>query len=79
MWEFMSSRPSVFMNTYDEGITRVLHKKNYAFLMESTVAEYVVARYCKNLTTIGGLLNSRGYGIGTPLGKNTINAHNFNF
>ncbi|XP_033635111.1 glutamate receptor ionotropic, kainate 2-like [Asterias rubens] len=69
MWEFMSSRPSVFMNTYDEGITRVLHKKNYAFLMESTVAEYVVARYCKNLTTIGGLLNSRGYGIGTPLGS----------
>ncbi|XP_022103507.1 glutamate receptor ionotropic, kainate 2-like [Acanthaster planci] len=69
MWEFMSSRPNVFMDTYGEGIQRVLTEKNYAFLMESTMAEYVVSRNCKNLTTIGGLLNSRGYGIGTPLGS----------
>ncbi|XP_038059342.1 glutamate receptor ionotropic, kainate 1-like [Patiria miniata] len=69
MWEFMSSRPNVFMNTYTDGVLRVLREKNYAFLMESTMAEYVVARHCKNLTTIGGLLNSRGYGIGTPLGS----------
>ncbi|XP_072178710.1 glutamate receptor ionotropic, kainate 2-like [Diadema setosum] len=69
MWEFMSSRESVFSNTYEEGIQRVLNSKNYAFLMESSMAEYVISQHCQNLTVIGGLLNSRGYGIGTPLGS----------
>ena len=69
MWEFMSARPGVFSDTYREGIERVLNSKNYAFLMESTMAEYVISQNCNNLTTIGGLLNSRGYGIGTPAGN----------
>ena len=64
----MDNKPSVFVETYKEGIERVLNTKNYAFLMESTVAEFVVSQYCKNLTQIGGLLNSRGYGIGTAQG-----------
>eukprot|EP00057_Strongylocentrotus_purpuratus_P014630 XP_011669104.1 PREDICTED: glutamate receptor ionotropic, kainate 2 isoform X2 [Strongylocentrotus purpuratus] len=69
MWEFMSSKPHVFVQTYREGIDRVLNNKNYAFLMESTMAEYEVSQHCKNLTIIGGLMNSRGYGVGTPLGS----------
>lgn len=69
MWEFMSSKPHVFVQTYREGIDRVLANKNYAFLMESTMAEYEVSQHCKNLTIIGGLMNSRGYGVGTPLGR----------
>ncbi|XP_022103504.1 glutamate receptor ionotropic, kainate 1-like [Acanthaster planci] len=69
MYEFMSARPHVFSKTYDEGIERVLNSKNYAFLLESTTAEYRISQHCKNLTLIGGLLNSRGYGIGTPLGS----------
>ncbi|XP_072018831.1 glutamate receptor ionotropic, kainate 2-like isoform X2 [Amphiura filiformis] len=68
MWEFMANKPSVFVETYQEGIERVLNTKNYAFLMESTVAEFIVSEHCKNLTQIGGLLNSRGYGIGTAQG-----------
>ena len=32
---------------------------NYAFLMESTMLDYVVQRDC-NLTQIGGLLDSKG-------------------
>ena len=36
--------------------------------MESTVLDYVVQRDC-NLTQIGGLLDSKGYGIGTPKGS----------
>lgn len=40
---------------------------NFAFLMESTTLDYVVQRNC-NLTQIGGLLDSKGYGIGTPKG-----------
>ena len=60
-------KPSVFVDTYEEGIRRVLDG-NYAFLMESTMLDYIVQRNC-NLTQIGGLLDSKGYGIATPRGK----------
>ena len=68
MWKFMEShRPSVFVTNYEEGIARV-KRGGYAFLMESTVLDYVVQRDC-NLTQIGGLLDSKGYGIATPKGR----------
>lgn len=35
---------------------------SYAFLMESTSIEYVIERNCE-LTQIGGMLDSKGYGI----------------
>lgn len=44
-------KPSVFVPTYEEGIKKVL-EGNYAFLMESTMLDYVVQRDC-NLTQIG--------------------------
>lgn len=47
-----NKKPSVFVPTYEEGIKRVL-EGNYAFLMESTMLDYVVQRDC-NLTQIGG-------------------------
>ena len=62
-----SKRPNVFVPTYEEGIKRVL-EGNYAFLMESTMLDYAVQRDC-NLTQIGGLLDSKGYGIATPKGS----------
>ena len=55
------------LQDYDEGIRRV-KRGNYAFLMESTMLDYVVQRDC-NLTQIGGLLDSKGYGIATPKGS----------
>ncbi|XP_017881771.1 glutamate receptor ionotropic, kainate 2 isoform X8 [Ceratina calcarata] len=68
MWEFMESKsPSVFVNSYEEGIKKVL-EGDYAFLMESTMLDYAVQRDC-NLTQIGGLLDSKGYGIATPKGS----------
>uniref|UniRef100_A0A1B6DJB2 Glutamate receptor ionotropic, kainate 2 n=1 Tax=Clastoptera arizonana TaxID=38151 RepID=A0A1B6DJB2_9HEMI len=68
MWRFMENRkPPVFVSTYEEGIKRVL-EGNYAFLMESTMLDYTVQRDC-NLTQIGGLLDSKGYGIATPMGS----------
>ncbi|XP_031357207.1 glutamate receptor ionotropic, kainate 2-like isoform X1 [Photinus pyralis] len=68
MWRFMENRkPSVFVGTYEEGIQKVLDG-NYAFLMESTMLDYAVQRDC-NLTQIGGLLDSKGYGIATPMGS----------
>ncbi|XP_059097759.1 glutamate receptor ionotropic, kainate 2-like [Tigriopus californicus] len=68
MWNFMENhQPSVFVTNYDEGISRV-KRGGYAFLMESTMLDYVVQRDC-NLTQIGGLLDSKGYGIATPKGS----------
>ncbi|XP_025205516.1 glutamate receptor ionotropic, kainate 2 isoform X1 [Melanaphis sacchari] len=68
MWAYMQKKkPSVFVTSYDEGIERVL-QGNFAFLMESTMLDYVVQRNC-NLTQINGLLDSKGYGIATPMGS----------
>ncbi|XP_069751924.1 glutamate receptor ionotropic, kainate 3-like [Narcine bancroftii] len=68
MWAFMSSRQqTALVKSNEEGIQRVL-AANYAFLMESTTIEYVTQRNC-NLTQIGGHIDSKGYGIGTPLGS----------
>ncbi|XP_055512029.1 glutamate receptor ionotropic, kainate 3-like [Leucoraja erinacea] len=68
MWAFMSSRQqTTLVKSNEEGIQRVL-AANYAFLMESTTIEYVTQRNC-NLTQIGGHIDSKGYGIGTPLGS----------
>jgi hypothetical protein len=47
----MESRPHVFVQTYEQGIKRVL-QGNYAFLIESPMLDYVVQRDC-NLTQIG--------------------------
>uniref|UniRef100_A0AAY5EQV7 Glutamate receptor n=1 Tax=Electrophorus electricus TaxID=8005 RepID=A0AAY5EQV7_ELEEL len=68
MWNFMHSKqPSVFVKSTEEGIARVLNS-NYAYLLESTMNEYHRQRNC-NLTQIGGLLDTKGYGIGMPLGS----------
>ncbi|XP_043528936.1 glutamate receptor ionotropic, kainate 2-like isoform X4 [Frieseomelitta varia] len=68
MWEFMETKsPSVFVKSYEDGVKRVL-EGDYAFLMESTMLDYAVQRDC-NLTQIGGLLDSKGYGIATPKGS----------
>uniref|UniRef100_A0A8D0DEJ0 Glutamate receptor n=1 Tax=Sander lucioperca TaxID=283035 RepID=A0A8D0DEJ0_SANLU len=68
MWNYMySKQPSVFVKSTEEGIARVVNSK-YAFLMESTMNEYYRGRNC-NLTKIGGLLDTKGYGIGMPLGS----------
>ncbi|KAK2855123.1 hypothetical protein Q7C36_006992 [Tachysurus vachellii] len=68
MWNYMySKQPSVFVKSTEEGIARVLNSK-YAFLLESTMNEYHRSLNC-NLTQIGGLLDTKGYGIGMPLGS----------
>ncbi|XP_075930745.1 glutamate receptor ionotropic, kainate 2 isoform X1 [Petromyzon marinus] len=68
MWIFMDSRAQTsLVKSNDEGINRVL-TTDYAFLMESTNIEFVTQRNC-NLTQIGGLVDSKGYGVGTPIGS----------
>uniref|UniRef100_A0A8D0AB83 Glutamate receptor n=1 Tax=Sander lucioperca TaxID=283035 RepID=A0A8D0AB83_SANLU len=68
MWAFMSSKPSTsLVKSIEDGIQRVL-KSDYALIMESTTIDYITRRNC-NLTQVGGIIDSKGYGIGTPLGS----------
>ncbi|KAL3195161.1 hypothetical protein MRX96_045728 [Rhipicephalus microplus] len=64
MWHAMKED---LVSSIAEGIGRV-ERGGYAFLMESTSIEYVVPRRCQ-LKQIGGLLDSKGYGIATPHGS----------
>ena len=74
-----SQKPKVFTTNNADGVQRVLESpgkifpgnifkyKNiftgqYAFLMESNSIQYQIERNCE-LTQIGGLLDSKGYGI----------------
>lgn len=67
MWKVMQANHDVsFVSSNQEGIERVL-KRDYAYLMESPLIDYEIQRNC-NLTQIGGLLDSKGYGIATQLG-----------
>ena len=61
-----SASPSVFVNKTEDGIARV-KKGDYAYLLESTMNEYITQRNC-DLMQVGGMLDSKGYGIGTPRG-----------
>jgi ABC-type amino acid transport substrate-binding protein len=54
-------RHRTYVRSNDEGQKRVGEGK-FAFFMESTTIEYIIERNC-NLTQIGGLLDSKGYGI----------------
>ncbi|XP_042214058.1 glutamate receptor ionotropic, kainate 2-like isoform X3 [Homarus americanus] len=67
MWSAMSNaRPTVFTKSNDAGVERVSKSDGqYAFLMESSSIEYVVERKCE-LTQVGGLLDSKSYGIALP-------------
>jgi len=68
MWKAMNDfSPTVFVNSTEEGIERV-KKGSYAFLLESRMNEYITQRNC-DLMQVGGLLDSKGYGIGTPRGN----------
>ena len=64
MYKFMeSTKPSTFTKSNSEGVERV-QKSNgkYAFMMEATTIEYFTERKC-DLIQIGGMLDSKGYGI----------------
>merc|ERR1719445_154556 len=64
MASFMESqKPKVFESSNADGVDRVLESPGqYAFLMESNSIQYQIERNCE-LTQIGGLLDSKGYGI----------------
>ena len=54
-----------------QGIERVLENPGeFAFLLESKSADYAMARHC-GLSTVGGNINMRSYGIAVKQGKKT--------
>ncbi|MBN3287694.1 GRIA1 protein, partial [Polyodon spathula] len=78
MWSYMkSAEPSVFVKTTDEGVIRVRKSKGkYAYLLESTMNEYIEQRKPCDTMKVGGNLDSKGYGIATPKGsplRNPVN------
>ena len=69
MWSYMDQTSGIWSSSNQEGVERVLKEDGqYAFMMESTVVDYVVERQCE-LTQVGGLLDNKGYGIGLPPSK----------
>ena len=65
----MEQDPTNFVKSNKEGEEKVLRDNGkYAFLMESTSVEYIIERNC-DLTQVGGLLDTKGYGIALPPSK----------
>ena len=70
MWEFMGSTPDVFVKTTEDGVAKVRSSKGkYAFLLESTMNDFHNQRKLCNTMKVGGDLDSKGYGVGTPIGS----------
>jgi len=61
-----SAKPSVYTSGNSAGIERVRKEDGlYAFFMEAAAIEYHIERKC-DLKQLGGLLDSKGYGIALP-------------
>jgi hypothetical protein len=78
MWNFMQqNKDDVFVTSNREGIEKV-RKSNgdFAFLLESTLNEYVNEREPCNTMRIGENIDAKGYGIATPLGSDLREAIN---
>ena len=70
LWSFMSGlhESEVMVGSNTQGVEMVEESSGkYAFFMESSSIEYLVERRCK-LSQVGGLLDSKGYGIATKKG-----------
>ncbi|EDV96485.1 glutamate receptor 1 [Drosophila grimshawi] len=70
MWEYMNANPHLSVHTYDEGIRRVRTSKGkYALLVESPKNEYVNARAPCDTMKVGRNIDTKGFGIATPIGS----------
>ncbi|KAG8004192.1 Glutamate receptor 1 [Nibea albiflora] len=81
MWSYMKAAdPSVFVKTTDEGVMRVRKSKGkYAYLLESTMNEYIEQRKPCDTMKVGGNLDSKGYGIATPKGSPSVSPNGYRF
>ena len=78
MWNFMQQhKDDVFVQSNRDGIEKVRRSKGrFAFLLESTLNEYVNERLPCDTMRIGENIDAKGYGIATPLGSDLREAIN---
>lgn len=71
MWSFMNGFGSqVFVKNNSAGVQKVRDSKgSYAFLLESSVNEYLNERQPCDTMKVGSNIDSKGYGIATPIGS----------
>ncbi|XP_076118201.1 glutamate receptor-like [Mytilus galloprovincialis] len=70
MWAYMTSAQDVFAKTTSEGVQRVRDENGkYAYLIESSTNEYKNTRKPCDTMKVGNNLDSKGYGIATPIGS----------
>ena len=67
LYQKMLSDPAGLPDSNSAGMARVM-EGDYAYFLESPSAEYHVSHHC-DLTTVGGNLDSKGYGIVLPQGN----------
>jgi hypothetical protein len=66
----MTSQKNVFAKTTADGIARVRREGGkYAVLIESTTNEYHNNRKPCDTIQVGSNLDSKGYGVATPIGS----------
>ena len=64
----MSQDTSVFVSTTAEAVRRVRKSKGtYAFFLESVMNDYYNQRKPCNTMKVGENLDSKGYGVATPM------------
>jgi ABC-type amino acid transport substrate-binding protein len=78
MWNFMQQhKDDVFVTSNREGMEKVRQSKGkFAFLLESTLNEYINERLPCDTMRIGENIDAKGYGIATPLGSDLREAIN---
>ncbi|CAF0954909.1 unnamed protein product, partial [Didymodactylos carnosus] len=77
MYTFMQQGDDVMVNSNNEGINKVRKSRGkYAFLLESIKNEYTNERHPCDTMKIGSNLDSKGYGIATPVGSELREAIN---
>lgn len=65
-----STEPSVFVKGNEQGVAMVRAKNGkYAFLAESTTIDYMNQRKPCDTMKVGNNLDTKGYGVATPLGS----------
>ncbi|KAM7533984.1 hypothetical protein Aperf_G00000111088 [Anoplocephala perfoliata] len=71
MWKFMEANPDALAPTVKDGVDKVINsKKDYAFILESTMNEYFNQRKPCTTVKVGPNLDSgKGYGVATPPGS----------
>ncbi|XP_064481891.1 glutamate receptor 1-like [Ornithodoros turicata] len=70
MWEFMNSKPDVFVNSYEEGVERVRKSEGkYVFLTDANKVDYISSQKPCDTTRLGDVAGVRSLAIALPKGS----------